>query len=89
MEEIRRAKLTMTETLIAITISLTCVTMCAVFLVDEIPAIVERGVPDNFMGLILVPLVEKAAEHITTIDEAWYRLPVLVQYLMPHCRLAH
>lgn len=23
------------------------------------------------MGLILVPLVEKAAEHITAIDEAW------------------
>ena len=86
MEDIRRARLTLTETLIAIAISLTCVTMCAVFLVDEIPAIVARGVPDNFMGLILVPLVEKAAEHITTVDEAWYRLHVSIQ---PHWRLAH
>lgn len=26
---------------------------------------------DSFLGLILVPLVEKAAEHITAVDEAW------------------
>lgn len=45
--------------------------MSAVFLVEQIPYIVERGVPDNFMGLILVPLVEKAAEHLTAVDEAW------------------
>jgi Ca2+:H+ antiporter len=46
--------------------------MSAVFLVQEIEHIVhERGVSDNFMGLILVPLVEKAAEHLTAIDEAW------------------
>lgn len=25
----------------------------------------------SFLGLILVPLVEKAAEHITAVDEAW------------------
>ena len=31
----------------------------------------ERGVSDLFMGLILVPLVEKVAEHLTAIDEAW------------------
>lgn len=41
-------------------------------LVQEIHYIVEdHGVSDPFMGLILVPLVEKAAEHITAIDEAW------------------
>jgi len=45
--------------------------MHAVFLVLEIRHIVELGVPDNFMGLILVPLVEKAAEHLTASDEAW------------------
>ena len=26
---------------------------------------------DSFLGLILVPLVEKFAEHLTAIDEAW------------------
>jgi Ca2+:H+ antiporter len=46
--------------------------MAAVFLVHEIEHIVhEQGVSDNFMGLILVPVVEKAAEHLTAIDEAW------------------
>lgn len=27
--------------------------------------------PDQFLGIILLPLVEKAAEHLTAIDEAW------------------
>jgi Ca2+:H+ antiporter len=68
----QRAKLTLTECIIAIIIALTCVTMSAFFLVEEIPFVVQRGrVPENFMGLILVPLVEKAAEHLTAIDEAW------------------
>lgn len=71
-KEARRTKLTLTECLVAIVISLTCVCMSAVFLVQEIEHIVEeRNVSDNFMGLILVPLVEKAAEHLTAIDEAW------------------
>lgn len=70
-KELLRPKLTLTESLVAITIALTCVCMHAVFMVEEIPHIVELGVPDNFMGLILVPLVEKAAEHLTAIDEAW------------------
>lgn len=62
----------MTECIIAIVIALVFVCMSAVFLVQEIEHIVhERGVPDMFMGLILVPLVEKAAEHLTAIDEAW------------------
>jgi Ca2+:H+ antiporter len=56
---------------VAIVIALTCVSLSAVFLVNEIPSIVKRGIPDNFMGLILVPLVEKAAEHLTAVDEAW------------------
>lgn len=39
--------------------------------VEGIRYIVGRGaVSDSFMGLILVPLVEKFAEHLTAIDEA-------------------
>ena len=71
-KELKRTKLTMTECLIAIAVSLACVCMSAVFLVQEIEHIVHtRGVSVNFMGLILVPLVEKAAEHLTAVDEAW------------------
>lgn len=69
-KDLRKAKLTMTEAIVAILISLTFISLIAVFLVEEIEYVVEHGVPDTFLGLILVPLVEKAAEHITTIDEA-------------------
>ncbi|KAL3456337.1 hypothetical protein BJX64DRAFT_281456 [Aspergillus heterothallicus] len=82
-KEERRAKLTLTECLIAIAISLTCVCMAAVFLVQEIEHIVlEQGVSDSFMGLILVPVVEKAAEHLTAIDEAWDNQ---INFALFHC----
>ncbi|KAL6239186.1 hypothetical protein BDW75DRAFT_227334 [Aspergillus navahoensis] len=82
-KEEKRAKLTLTECLIAIAISLAFVCMSAVFLVHEIEHIVhEQGVPDNFMGLILVPVVEKAAEHLTAIDEAWDNQ---INFALFHC----
>lgn len=66
-----------------VSISLACVCMCAVFLVQEIEfKVEERGVADNFMGLILVPLVEKAAEHMTAIDEA---LDNQINFALFHC----
>jgi len=65
-------KLTLVESLVALAIALTCVSLHAIFLVEEIGFIVsDGGVSDAFMGLILVPLVEKAAEHLTAVDEAW------------------
>ncbi|KAF9883458.1 hypothetical protein FE257_003456 [Aspergillus nanangensis] len=82
-KELRRSKLTLTESLIAIVLSLTFVCMSAVFLVQEIEHIVvEQGVSDNFMGLILVPVVEKAAEHLTAIDEAWDNQ---INFALFHC----
>ncbi|KAL3473634.1 hypothetical protein BJX99DRAFT_193930 [Aspergillus californicus] len=82
-KEKKRAKLTLTECLIAIAISLTFVCMAAVFLVNEIEHIVHgQGVSDNFMGLILVPVVEKAAEHLTAIDEAWDNQ---INFALFHC----
>lgn len=67
-----KAKLTLTESIIALTISVGLVTLIAIILVLQIEPIIERGdVSDAFMGLILVPLVEKIAEHLTAIDEAW------------------
>ena len=70
-KDLAKKKFTFTEAILAVTISLTCISLIAVFLVEEIEHIVARGVPDNFLGLILVPLVEKAAEHLTAVDEAW------------------
>ncbi|KAL4806978.1 hypothetical protein BDV18DRAFT_110901 [Aspergillus unguis] len=81
-EELRN-KLTLIECFIAIAIALACVCMSAVFLVQEIEHIVnDQGVPDNFMGLILVPVVEKAAEHLTAIDEAWDNQ---INFALFHC----
>lgn len=70
--DLKKDKLTLTECIVALAIALTCVSMHAVFLVEEVEFIVvDRGISDSFMGLILVPLVEKVAEHLTAVDEAW------------------
>lgn len=55
----------------ALVLSLACATLLLIFLVEQIEDVVASGVPDQFLGLILLPLVEKAAEHLTAIDEAW------------------
>jgi Ca2+:H+ antiporter len=71
-KELIKDKLTFTESIVALVISVGLVTVIAIILVLEIPDIIEiHGITDPFMGLILVPLVEKAAEHLTALDEAW------------------
>ncbi|KAH8656237.1 putative vacuolar calcium ion transporter [Tricladium varicosporioides] len=71
-EDLKKDKLTFTECVLALVISISLVAIIAISLVEEIEFIVEeRGVSDSFVGLILVPLVEKFAEHLTAIDEAW------------------
>lgn len=70
-QDMLKPKFTMTETLIALAMAIALVTVLLIFLVEKIEYIVEAGVPDQFLGLILLPLVEKTAEHLTAIDEAW------------------
>lgn len=70
-EDLAKPKFTFTECAVALTVSIALVTLLAVFLVERIDDVVEAGVPDQFLGLVLLPLVEKAAEHLTAIDEAW------------------
>lgn len=71
-EDAAKEKLTMTECIIALVIAVALVSIIAYTLVHEIEFVIEeRNVSDAFMGLILVPLVEKFAEHLTAIDEAW------------------
>ena len=61
-EELAKPKLTLTEAFLALIISLACVSLIAIFLVQQIPFMVEeRHVSDAFVGLILIPLVEKIA----------------------------
>ena len=48
------------------------VAICAEFLVDSIDAIVDSlGVSKTFIGLILLPLVSNAAEHVTAVVVAY------------------
>jgi Ca2+:H+ antiporter len=71
-KDMAKAKFTMTECVIALAVGIALVTVIAINLVLQIEHIIEySNVSDPFMGLILVPLVEKFAEHITAIDEAW------------------
>lgn len=37
----------------------------------QFPVLSIANNQSSFVGLILIPLVEKAAEHITAVDEAW------------------
>jgi Ca2+:H+ antiporter len=71
-KDAKKEKLTFTECVLALLISIALVTIISINLVEQIHYIVEsRHISDSFMGLILVPLVEKFAEHLTAIDEAW------------------
>jgi len=73
-QDLTKPKLTFTESIIAIVLAITFVSLMAVFLVVEIESIIRPdgdGVSDSFLGLILIPLVEKFAEHLTAIDEAY------------------
>ncbi|KAI8945846.1 hypothetical protein F4801DRAFT_566942 [Xylaria longipes] len=78
-----KAKLTLTEAIVSLAIGVALVTLLALALVREIEPVVEVSkLSDPFMGLILVPLVEKAAEHLTAVDEAWDNQ---INFALSHC----
>ena len=61
-DDLKKDKLTLSECIVALVIAIACVSLIAIFLVEQIEFIVEeRHISDAFLGLILVPLVEKAA----------------------------
>ncbi|KAK6350118.1 hypothetical protein TWF696_006365 [Orbilia brochopaga] len=70
--KVYRQKLSQLEAIVLTLVGLTFVSFAAYFLVQMIPYIVEeQGVSENFMGLILVPLIEKFSEHLTALNQAW------------------
>ncbi|KAI2625178.1 Ca2+ transporter [Xylaria nigripes] len=78
-----KPKLTLTECVFTLAASVALVTLIALALVREIEPLVEATtISDPFVGLILVPLVEKAAEHLTAIDEAWDNQ---INFALSHC----
>ena len=70
--ERHKHRLTLTECLVSLVVALTLVSMHAIFLVEgNEPLVTNKNISDMFKGLILVPLVEKLAEHLGAVDEAW------------------
>jgi len=57
---------------IALVVVTLMVAVCAEYLVDSIDAIVEEAhISKTFIGLILIPIVGNAAEHVTAVIVAW------------------
>ena len=61
-----------TAAIIALILVTVLVAICAEFLVDSIDAIVQQvGLSKTFIGLILLPIVGNAAEHVTAVVVAY------------------
>jgi Ca2+:H+ antiporter len=68
-EEHILSPLAATITLVIVTV---LVAVCADYLVGSIDSIVEKtGMSRTFIGLILIPIVGNAAEHVTAVVVAW------------------
>jgi len=69
VEEATISPLTASVLLVLITVT---VAVCAEYLVGSIDAIVESAnISKTFIGLILIPIVGNAAEHVTAVVVAW------------------
>jgi len=57
---------------VALVLITVCVALCAEYLVDSIDSIVARfNISKTFVGLILLPIVGNAAEHVTAVVVSW------------------
>lgn len=60
-----------TAATVLLLVSTALVAVCAEFLVDAIPAMVDSSpVSQAFIGLIILPIVGNAAEHVTAVTVA-------------------
>ncbi|KAJ5151648.1 hypothetical protein N7492_009943 [Penicillium capsulatum] len=60
-----------TAAVVMLLLSTALVAVCAEFLVDAIPAMIESStVSEAFIGLIILPIVGNAAEHVTAVSVA-------------------
>lgn len=69
--EDERPSLSRTSAIILLCISTGFVAVCAEFLVDAIPGMIDSTpVSQAFIGLIILPIVSNAAEHVTAVTVA-------------------
>lgn len=60
-----------TAAVVMLILSTALVAVCAEFLVDSIPLMIESSnVSEAFIGLIILPIVGNAAEHVTAVSVA-------------------
>lgn len=70
-QEQPQAEMSRTAAVVMLLLSTGLVAVCAEFLVDAIPAMVESSsVSEAFIGLIILPIVGNAAEHVTAVTVA-------------------
>lgn len=70
-EEPSQPEMSRTAAVVMLLLSTGLVAVCAEFLVDAIPLMVESSsVSEAFIGLIILPIVGNAAEHVTAVTVA-------------------
>jgi Ca2+:H+ antiporter len=71
-EEEEKENISRTTAIMLLLISTGLVALCAEFMVDSISALVEGnvGLSEAFIGLIILPIVGNAAEHVTAVKVA-------------------
>ncbi|KAL4874276.1 Sodium/calcium exchanger protein-domain-containing protein [Aspergillus karnatakaensis] len=71
VEEHAEPEMSRTAAIVMLLLSTGLVAVCAEFLVDAIPEMVESSsVSEAFIGLIILPIVGNAAEHVTAVTVA-------------------
>ncbi|KAK9582517.1 hypothetical protein V6Z92_006699 [Aspergillus fumigatus] len=67
----REPEISRTAAVVMLLVSTALVAVCAEFLVDAIPEMIESSsVSEAFIGLIILPIVGNAAEHVTAVSVA-------------------
>lgn len=70
-EESKEPDMSRTAAVVLLLVSTALVAACAEFLVDAIPAMIETSsVSQAFIGLIILPIIGNAAEHVTAVAVA-------------------
>jgi Ca2+:H+ antiporter len=67
----KHLRMSRTAAVVMLLLSTALVAVCAEFMVDSIPAMIEATpVSQAFIGLIILPIVSNAAEHVTAVTVA-------------------
>jgi len=71
-EEVKEEEMSRTAAIVLLLISTALVAVCAEFMVDAIPGMIAASpsVSQAFIGLIILPIVGNAAEHVTAVTVA-------------------